>query len=83
MNRLATQQRAQGFWHAVRRPGVQERTHLSVMVAIPAAAVCLVVAINGNCAPLTADMHSLSVLAGEVGKTLLEELREVIFLLSL
>ncbi|WP_175773033.1 hypothetical protein [Paraburkholderia phenazinium] len=78
MNRLATQQRAQGFWHAVPRNGPL----LSVMVAIPAA-VCLVVAINGNCAPLTADMHSLSVLAGEVGKTLLEELREVIFLLSL
>jgi hypothetical protein len=57
MNRVVTQQRAQRFWHAVQHFGIDERGPLSVLVAIRAAAVCLVVAMNGHCAALTADLH--------------------------
>ena len=78
MNRFVTQQRAQRFWHAVQRFGVNERGPLSVMVAIPAAAVCLVVAMNGHCASLTADLHSVLALAGEVGRTVQQEFRVAI-----
>jgi hypothetical protein len=75
MNGFVTQQRAQRFWHAVQRPGIDERGPLSVMFVIPAAAVCLVVAMNGHCAALTADLHSAMALAGELGKTLQQEFR--------
>jgi hypothetical protein len=75
MSRFVTQHRAQRFWHAVQRSGVSERGPLSVIVAIPAAAVSLVVAMNGNCAPLTADLHSVLTLAGEVGSTVQQEFR--------
>jgi hypothetical protein len=75
MNRFVTQQRAQRFWHAVQRSGVSERGPLSVVVAIPAAAVWLLVAMNGNCAALTADLHSVLTVAGEVGRTVQQEFR--------
>lgn len=75
MNRFVTQQRAQRFWHAVQRFGIDGRGPMSVMVAIPAAAVCLVVAMNGHCAALTADRHSALALAGEVGRTVQQEFR--------
>ena len=75
MNRFVTQQRAQRFWHAVQRFGIDERGPLSVMAAIPAAAVCQVVAMNGHCAALTADLHSALVLAGEVSRTVQQEFR--------
>jgi hypothetical protein len=75
MNRFAAQQRVYRFWHAVQRSGIDERGPLSVMFAIPAAAVCLVVAMNGHCAALTADLHSAMPLAGELGKTVQQEFR--------
>jgi hypothetical protein len=75
MNRVVTQQRAQRFWHAVQHFGIDERGPLSVLVAIRAAAVCLVVAMNGHCAAFTADLHSALALAGEVGRTAQQEFR--------
>jgi hypothetical protein len=48
------------------------------MVAIPAAAVCLMVAMNGHCATVTADLHSALALAGEVGRTVQQGFRAAI-----
>ena len=78
MNRFATQQRAQRFWYTVQRLGANERGPLSVMVAIPAAAVCLVVAMYGHCASLTADLHFVLALAGELGRTVQQDFRVAI-----
>lgn len=76
MNPRFGQHPASGLWGGVRRFVVHERPALYVMVAIPVAAVSIVLAMNGNCAPLTASLQSVSALAGEVGRTLLQELRD-------